>query len=364
MSKFASYTSTLSNQEYSTYARHLILSNVGINGQKKLKNLKVLIIGAGGLGSPAMLYLVTAGVGYIGIIENDTIDVSNLNRQILYNRTEIKKPKIYTAKQKLTKINPYCKIITHAYKLNKINASSIIKYYHIIIDCSDNFNTRYISNTICYQLHKIYIYGGIQKFEGQIAIFNYQNGIKYDDIYPRNLKLNNNNLCNENGLLGVITGTIGILQATETLKITLGIGYFADNHILIYNLLFSSFKKIQIYPSKNLLYNYLPKNETKYTHNHLIISNNQLDYIKDKQIKKTILIDIRDNIIFTNNKTNKKKVINIPWSYLHLHHTIQFLKEYHKEKVLVIYCNTVYRSLLISNIFKYYKIKHYILALS
>nr|QCI08067.1 Molybdopterin biosynthesis protein [Plumaria plumosa] len=235
----------LREEEYTIYARHLILENIGINGQKRLKSSKILIIGAGGLGCPAILYLAALGIGYIGIIDEDRINRSNLSRQILFNQENNNQLKTICAKQRIQKINPQCKIITHSYKLTEYNAFEIIKYYNIIIDASDNFKTRYIINYTCYQLHKIHIYGGIQQFEGQISVFNYKSGPRYSDIYPKILNLKDFS-CNLNGVLGIITGTIGILQATEAIKIILGVGKILHQDLLIYNSLYSSFKLIKV----------------------------------------------------------------------------------------------------------------------
>nr|QCI08483.1 Molybdopterin biosynthesis protein [Spermothamnion repens] len=358
MKKIQPYFNNLSNDEYCKYARHLILEQIGVNGQQKLKNSKILFIGAGGLSSPAMLYLAASGIGYIGIIENDIIEISNLNRQILYDNQDIKKHKIYTAKYKLKSINKDCKIITHSYTLNTNNAIEIIKYYHIIIDGSDNFITRYLIEKVCQKLHKIHIYGGIQTFEGQLSILNYKSGIQYSDIYPKDLNLTDKN-CNNNGLLGVITGTIGILQATETTKIILGIGEILDNFITTYNLLSLSFNKIKIYPQKIIKQNQSTKKYKKNIFN--ILSNTKIKYIQDNNKKNILIIDIRENYEFTLNTTHLTKAINIPLNKIYIISTIKFLGEYHKKKLIILYCPTSYRSLIASNYLKYNKINHYIL---
>nr|QCI08286.1 Molybdopterin biosynthesis protein [Pterothamnion crispum] len=239
----------LNEEEYQQYARHLVLDNIGLNGQKRLKNAKVLIVGAGGLGCPAILYLSASGIGCIGIIDYDKINLSNLNRQIIYNIENINEYKTDCTKLKIQKINKKCQINTYNYKLTKINAKHIIKNYDIVIDATDNFNTRYIIDKICYIYHKIHIYGAINKYEGQVSVFNYQNNIRYSDIYPQHLQLKNHN-CNDIGILGAMTGIIGILQATEGIKIILGIGNIINGKILTYNLLNTSFKIVKIFPIK------------------------------------------------------------------------------------------------------------------
>nr|QCI07086.1 Molybdopterin biosynthesis protein [Haraldiophyllum bonnemaisonii] len=239
----------LSKQEYTIYSKHLILEHIGINGQKRLKEAKILIIGVGGLGCPAMLYLIASGIGHIGIIDDDTINANNLNRQILYNLNDINYYKTHSAKRHLRNINTNCKIIIHNYKLIIENAIEIIQYYDIIIDASDNFKTRYTIDQICYILHKIHIYGAIQEFEGQVSVFNYKNNHQYSQMYDKKFKAIANN-CNNNGVIGIITGHIGIIQATEAIKMILGIGKILNNKLLICNLLNLSFKMITIYHLK------------------------------------------------------------------------------------------------------------------
>nr|QCI05375.1 Molybdopterin biosynthesis protein [Compsothamnion thuyoides] len=288
----------ISKIEYNLYARHLILNNIGIHGQKKLKKSKILIIGAGGLGCPAMLYLVASGIGYIGIIDEDLIEISNLNRQILYNTQDIHKTKVKCAKTKLQTINPECKIIKHTKKLNNLNAEEIIKYYNIIIDACDNFKTRYIIDKTCYKLNKIHIYGSIEQFNGQICIFNYKSGIRYSNLYPKELKIQDSS-CIGNGILGVMTGIIGILQATEAIKIILGIGKTLENQLLIYNLLNLSFTCVKIY-SKNYNQKLLPLNNI----NTNIISKSQLIYIKNIT-KINFNYDIREYRIYDTHLINQ-----------------------------------------------------------
>nr|QCI06960.1 Molybdopterin biosynthesis protein [Halydictyon mirabile] len=232
----------LTKKEFQIYNKQLIVPQIGINGQKRLKKAKILVIGAGGLGCPCMTYLISAGIGYIGIIDYDNISISNLNRQILYDINHIKTSKIAYAKKKLSLINPYCKIILHPYKLNNLNAFEIIQYYDIIIDATDNFKARYDIDNYCYLLHKIHVYSAVQQFESQISIFNYRNNIRYSNLYKKDINLIDNS-CNRYGILGIITGSAGILQATESIKIIMGIGKVMHNYLFIQNLLNISVKK-------------------------------------------------------------------------------------------------------------------------
>lgn len=347
----------LTNEEYILYAKHLIINQVGLNGQKRLKKAKILVVGAGGIGCPTMLYLASCGIGYIGVIDDDSINMSNLNRQILYNISDINKDKIKCAKLKLQSINPYCKIITHLYKMNNINASEIIPYYDIIVDATDNFKTRYIIDNHCYKLHKIHLYSAVNKFESQLSIFNYKNNIRYSYIYSKKTSLISNN-CNLEGILGFITGHIGILQATQTIKLILGLHINIYNYLSIYNSLNTSTQNKKIYfqyrknntvnkiQNKNLFYNSIKKGKIiNYYHN-------------KKQRKNFFILDIREkNEFFT---YSMKYAINIPINKFKLKKTINFLKKYLKRKIYI-YCNTQYRSQIIFNICKNNNINSYII---
>nr|QCI05743.1 Molybdopterin biosynthesis protein [Cryptopleura ramosa] len=343
----------LSEEEYIIYSKHLMLTNISFHGQKKLKQAKILVVGAGGLGCPAILYLVASGIGYIGIIDNDYVDLSNLNRQILYSINDLNEMKTRSAKNKLVNINKQCKIITHNYKLCKKNALEIIQYYDIIIDANDNFKTRYIIDKICYKLHKIHIYGAIQEFEGQVMVFNYKNSNRYSKIYPEQLNLVDNN-CNNYGVIGITTGNIGIIQATEAIKIIIGIGKIINNQILRCNLLNISFYKTQIY---NLKINKKLK-KIEFHNNYLkkIISKSEFYYLKKSNI---LIIDIRQTNEFI--KKHISQSINIPLNKLKMKKSLKLLKKQNKQKTIIIYCNQIYRSLIASYIIYNNQINHYIL---
>nr|YP_009391320.1 Molybdopterin biosynthesis protein [Dipterocladia arabiensis]ARW59464.1 Molybdopterin biosynthesis protein [Dipterocladia arabiensis] len=343
----------LCKDEYILYARQFKLQNCGIEGQKRLKESKILIIGAGGLGCPAMLYLVIAGTGCIGILDNDYIDMSNLNRQILYNMSTINTNKILSAKLHLNQINPYCKIILHKYKLNTKNALEIIQYYDIIIDATDNFNTRYIIDTICFKLHKIHIYGAINKFDSQMSVFNYKNYIRYSNIYNKNIINFNNNNCYNNGILGITTGYIGILQATETIKIILGVGNIMYKKLLICNLINLSIKTIKLYiiPGKKIQKFTIKSNKYK------------TPFISTKQIKSLqinyIILDIREKQEFQ--QQHIRYAINIPLNKFRSQKTIEIIKNYNQIYVIILFCQNTYRSIVISKILNKYNIKHFII---
>ncbi len=228
---------SLSNEEKNRYSRHILLKEVNEEGQLKLKKSKVLVIGAGGLGSPILLYLSAAGVGTIGIIDFDTIEESNLQRQILFNSSDVGKSKSITAKEKLEKKNPFISIIALNEKLTRQNAVSIFKQYDIIVDGTDNFSTRYLINDACVLTNKPLVYGAIHRFEGQIAVFNYQNSATYRCLFPEPPAEGNVQTCSEVGVIGILPGIIGSFQANEVLKIILGIGEKLSNKLFIFNAL-------------------------------------------------------------------------------------------------------------------------------
>jgi adenylyltransferase/sulfurtransferase len=219
----------LSKEELKRYNRHIILPEFGMEAQLKLKAAKVLVIGAGGLGSPVLQYLTAAGVGTIGVIEFDVVDESNLQRQILFSTEDIGKSKAEVAVSKLTSQNPHSKFIIHNSKLTKDNALEIIKHYHLVVDGSDNFPTRYLVNDACVILDKPLVFGSIFKFEGQVSVFNYtdasgKQGPTYRCLFAEAPKEGEVPNCSEIGVLGVLPGMIGTMQANEAIKVITGIG--------------------------------------------------------------------------------------------------------------------------------------------
>jgi len=218
-----------SHEELTRYSRHLILPEFNIEGQRKLKNSKVLIVGAGGLGCPMLMYLTAAGVGTIGVVDYDVVDKSNLQRQVLFSVDDLGKPKAETAVQKLSKQNPHVKFQIHSTKLTSENALGIIKEYDLVADGTDNFPARYLINDACVLLNKPNVHGSIFRFEGQISVFNHQyddgtSGPQYRDIFPTPPPLGLVPSCAEGGVLGVLPGIIGSLQANEIIKVLTGIG--------------------------------------------------------------------------------------------------------------------------------------------
>jgi adenylyltransferase/sulfurtransferase len=239
----------LSKDEYQRYSRHIILPEVGLDGQKRLKAASVLCVGTGGLGSPLLLYLAAAGVGRIGIVDFDIVDSSNLQRQIIHGTSWVGKPKVESAKNRILEINPFCQVDLYETPLSSANAIDIIKPYDIVIDGTDNFPTRYLTNDACVLLDKPNIYGSIFRFEGQATVFNYQGGPKYRDLYPEPPPPGLVPSCAEGGVLGVLPGIIGTIQATEAIKIILGAENTLSGRLLLFNAWDMKFRELKLRPN-------------------------------------------------------------------------------------------------------------------
>jgi len=239
----------LNKQEYERYSRHLILPEVGLDGQKRLKAASVLCIGTGGLGSPLLLYLAAAGVGRIGIVDFDVVDHSNLQRQVIHGTSWVGKPKIESAKNRILEINPFCQVDLYETRVSSENAIDIATPYDIIIDGTDNFPTRYLMNDVCVLLNKPNVYGSIFRFEGQATVFNYEGGPNYRDLYPEPPPPGMVPSCAEGGVLGVLCGVVGSIQATEAIKIILGQGTTLSGRLLLYNALDMTFRQLKLRPN-------------------------------------------------------------------------------------------------------------------
>ena len=236
----------LTNEEIKRYSRHLIMPEVGMEGQRKLKASKVLCIGAGGLGSPAALYLAAAGVGTLGIVDFDTVDFSNLQRQILHTTPDVGRSKLASAKDKLNAINPNVKIELHETALTSENALELFAPYDVILDGTDNFPTRYLVNDACVLLGKPNAYGSIFRFEGQASVFATKDGPCYRCLYPEPPPPGLVPSCAEGGVLGVLPGMIGIIQATEAIKLIIGVGEPLVGRFLIYDALKMKFRELKL----------------------------------------------------------------------------------------------------------------------
>jgi adenylyltransferase/sulfurtransferase len=272
----------LSKDDFERYSRHLILPEVGVEGQKRLKAASVLCVGTGGLGSPLLLYLAAAGIGRIGIVDFDVVDKSNLQRQVIHGTSWVGKPKIQSAKDRILEINPYCQVDLYETRLSAENALDIVRPYDVVVDGTDNFPTRYLVNDACVLLNKPNVYGSIFRFEGQATVFNYRGGWQrptgweslsaeekaearrrgkdwnyndavlspnYRDLYPDPPPPGLVPSCAEGGVLGILPGIIGVIQATETVKLILGQGRTLSGRLLVYNALDMSFRELKLQPN-------------------------------------------------------------------------------------------------------------------
>ncbi len=236
----------LSVDEVRRYSRHLIIPDVGMTGQKRLKNAKVLCVGAGGLGSPALLYLAAAGVGTLGVIDFDTVDESNLQRQIIHGQSDIGRPKAESARDSIKEINPYVTVVVHETQLDSDNALQIFAQYDLIVDGTDNFATRYLVNDACVLLGKPYVWGSIYRFDGQASVFWAEHGPCYRCLYPEPPPPGMVPSCAEGGVLGVLCASIGSIQVNEAIKLIVGIGDPLAGRLMIYDALEMSYRSVRV----------------------------------------------------------------------------------------------------------------------
>jgi len=241
----------LSKHEISRYSRHLLIPEVGLEGQKRLKSSKVLVIGAGGLGSPTLLYLAAAGVGTLGIIDFDVVDESNLQRQIIHGQSDISRLKSESARDSINELNPYVRVQLHSERLEVTNAGKIISGYDLIVDGTDNFATRYLVNDACVLAGKPYVWGSIYRFEGQVSVFWEDapggKGLNYRDLYPEPPPAEMAPSCAEGGVLGILCASIGAMMATEAIKFITGIGETLLGRLAVYDALDMSYRFIPLH---------------------------------------------------------------------------------------------------------------------
>ncbi len=234
----------LSKEEMKRYMKQVMLDDIGINGQIKLKQAKVAVVGAGGLGCPVLQYLGAMGVGTIGVIDFDVVDESNLHRQVLYTSEDVGKKKVDIAIERVSKQNPFITLIKHDVMLNESNARDIFKDYDFVIDGCDNFMTRYVVNDVCVELNKPLVYGSILGYEGQLAVFNYKGSKNLRDIFPDQPNPEDVPSCSENGVLGVVPGIIGNMMAQEAVNVVMGTPTLLNSLSLV-NCRFHTINKIQ-----------------------------------------------------------------------------------------------------------------------
>jgi sulfur-carrier protein adenylyltransferase/sulfurtransferase len=238
--------SELSVDEVKRYSRHLIIPEIGMTGQKRLKNARVLCVGAGGLGSPALLYLAAAGVGTLGVIDFDVVEESNLQRQIIHGQSDIGRPKAESAADSIREVNPYVNVVLHGVHLDSDNAMEIFAQYDLIVDGTDNFATRYLVNDTCVLLGKPYVWGSIYRFDGQASVFWAEHGPCYRCLYPEPPPPGMVPSCAEGGVLGVLCASIGSIQVNEAIKVITGVGEPLAGRLMIYDALEMSYRSVQV----------------------------------------------------------------------------------------------------------------------
>jgi sulfur-carrier protein adenylyltransferase/sulfurtransferase len=243
--------SDFSTAEMRRYSRHLILPEFGLEGQKKLKAAQVLIIGTGGLGSPVSMYLAAAGVGTLGLVDFDRVDETNLQRQIVHTTSTVGQFKVESARARLLDLNPHINVIPYAEPFTSANALEIARSYDVIVDGTDNFPNRYLSNDVCVLLGKPNIYGSVYRYEGQAAVFAMPDGPCYRCLFPSPPPPHSVPSCGEGGVLGVLPGVIGLIQATEAIKVIAGIGQTLSGYLLVYDALTMTFDKIKLKKNPN-----------------------------------------------------------------------------------------------------------------
>lgn len=321
----------LSAEELQRYNRHLRLSQLGTQGQIALKNAKVLVIGAGGLGSPALLYLAAAGVGHLGIVDGDLVDLSNLQRQVLFQSAEVGMPKARAAAQRLQALNPLIRIDAHECFIGPDNALDLIRDYDLVIDGSDNFSTRYLVNDACILLDKPLVYGALHQFSGQLSVFNYQGGPSYRCLYPEPPEAGTMPNCAEAGVLGVLPGIIGTLQATEAIKIILGLGQISSGILCLWDSLNLSMQKIRF---GRIDANFIPRKLESLK----IQCSVEQDQISAGELEDRMgqiqLLDVRENW--------EREICTLPGS---VHYDPQNpLIGLNRDQPIVVYCHTGLRS--------------------
>ena len=355
----------LNTDEQERYQKHLTLKEIGYEGQLNLKNSSVLCIGAGGLGSSVLLYLAATGIGRIGIIDNDYVEKSNLQRQIIHETNTIGNLKIDSARERIKKLNPNSELLTFAERINPNNALKIIEQFDVICDCSDNFGTRYLINDACLILNKPLVFGSVQGFEGQVSVFNlHKKSPNLRDLLPESPSKNAVPSCSEYGVVGVSTGLIGIIQVNEIIKIILNKGEILDGTILVFDLLNMSIKKLHLKRSQvNKRIKNLSQFNDFYCDNECFEENNEINIINASDFKnmyevepnKILLIDVRENEEFSTSAI--KGSISIPLSHLNKDCDLEFIKKESLIKEVFTICKSGKRSEQASKILSKFKIQ-------
>ena len=353
----------LSLDEKERYKKHLTLKEIGFKGQLKLKNSSVICIGAGGLGSSVLLYLAASGIGRIGIVDNDQVEKSNLQRQIIHETNTVGNLKINSAKERIKRFNPNIEVTTFNKRINSENVIEIIKDFDIICDCSDNFGTRYLINDACLILNKALVFGSVQGFEGQISVFNLnKKSPNLRDLLPESPVKNNIPSCEEFGVVGVSTGLIGILQVNEIIKIILKKGEILDGKIMIFDLLNMNIKTLNLKSDKlnknikNLsqFKDFYKDNECQDNIKIKKINAKEFNTLYKAKLNKILLIDVREEEEF--NKCSIKGSISIPINNLEQKSHLEFIKQESLVKEIFTLCQLGKRSEKASKMLMKFKI--------
>ena len=355
----------LNKDEQERYQKHLTLKEIGYEGQLDLKNSSVLCIGAGGLGSSVLLYLAATGIGKIGIVDNDQIEKSNLQRQIIHETDTVGNLKINSARERIKKLNPNIEVSIFNKRINAENALEIIQKFDVICDCSDNFATRYLINDACLILDKPLVFGSVQGFEGQLSVFNLnKTSPNLRDLLPESPSKNAVPSCAEYGVVGVSTGLIGILQVNEIIKIILKKGEVLDGKILVFDLLNMSMKKLNLKSDhankriKNLsqFVDFYIDDECSEKNNEInLINANDFNTLYKAKPNKILLIDVRENEEFSNSAIEGS--ISIPLSHLNKESDLEFIQKESLIKEIFTICQSGKRSEKASKILSKFKIK-------
>jgi adenylyltransferase/sulfurtransferase len=325
----------MNSSELKRYDRQMLLPELGIEGQQKLKAASVLVIGAGGLGCPVLLYLSAAGVGHIGVIDHDLVDESNLQRQVLYNTNDIGKNKAKTATIKLQLLNPHISFDSYPFKLTIDNATAIIEKYDLVIDGSDNFPTRYLVNDTCVGLKKPLVFGSLFKFEGQLSVFNYRGGPNYRSLYPEPPSAEEVPNCGESGVIGTLPGIVGTYMANEAIKLIAGFGEVLSGKLMTIDVLSNDIRIFNL--QKQVRSDRQANNSPSFTS---ITLNDLNDWQDDHE--DFLLIDVREAYEYEESNIGG---INVP-----LYELADRLTEIPAVQRLVFYCSTGYRSKIAANL--------------
>ena len=355
----------LNKDEQERYQKHLTLREIGYEGQLILKNTSVLCIGAGGLGSSVLLYLAAAGIGKIGIVDNDHVEKSNLQRQVIYETNNIGNLKIDSARERIKKFNPNSELLTFSQRINPNNAIEIIEKFDVICDCSDNFGTRYLINDACLMLNKPLVFGSVQGFEGQVSVFNLnKKSPNLRDLLPESPSKNAAPSCAEYGVVGVSTGLIGILQVNEIIKIILKKGEILDGKILVFDLLNMNMKKLNL---KSDQINKKVKNLSQfvnfYNEDECLDNNNEIKRINANdfyslykaQPNKILLIDVREIEEFSTSAIEGS--VSLPLSHLKENSDLALIQKQSMFKEVFTICRSGKRSEKASKILSKFKIQ-------